>query len=177
MRLDRTPPPIESRVYTSKYPGIAGTVERMKSLAKEAQANAVIRRYAVEVIRQVQPKDYLSEVAAIYYDTCRRLRYTRDPAEVEYVQHPAVSLQTRAADCDDMATFQAAALGSAMLSVGAPISFVTVGFNRNSGVNRYTHVFVQVKDPRAGWVVLDPVAGPKSREMLKRVRQHKTYES
>ena len=177
MRLDQTPKAYKSKTTQGKYPGIQGTIDHMKQLAKEGQAHPKIRGHAVEVVRQVQPKDYLSEVAALYYDTCRRLRYTRDPAEVEYVQHPYVTLQNRAADCDDMATYQAALLGSRALSIGAPIAFVTVGFTDTRGVNQYTHVFTQVRDPRVGWVVIDPVAGPKGREMLRKVRQHKVYES
>ena len=159
------------------YPGVAGTVTHMIRLVKEGQTDPQVRRYAARVIQKVRPKDHLSEVAALYYDVCRRVRYTRDPAETEWVQHPRVTLQEGHGDCDDMSIALASLLGARASSVGAPTAFATVGFRSNAGVNQYTHVFAQVKDPRAGWVVLDPVAGPKTRQMLKNVKQHKIYQS
>lgn len=87
------------QVVESPYHGVTDSLTAMDKMAREGQSHPQVRRYAEEVIRRVYPKDYLSELAALYYDVCRRIRYTRDPAEREYVQHPAVILQNRAADC------------------------------------------------------------------------------
>lgn len=87
------------RVVETPYHGVKDSLSAMDKMARDGQSHPQVRRYAEEVIRQVYPKDYLSELAALYYDVCRRIRYTRDPAEREYVQHPAVILENRAADC------------------------------------------------------------------------------
>lgn len=139
----------------------------MRKLAKQGQADKQVRRYAIDKIREIQPKDHLSEIAALYYDTARRIRYTRDPAEAEYVQHPLVTLQERSGDCDDMATLLVGLLGTKALSVGAPTQFVVAGFKKNAGVNKYTHVFMRFLDHRTGqWIVMDPVAGPQTPQMI-----------
>jgi transglutaminase-like putative cysteine protease len=148
----------------------------MRKLAKKGQADPVVRRYAINCIREVQPKDHLSEIAALYYDTARRIRYTKDPAEAEYVQHPAVTLRERSGDCDDMATLLVGMLGTQALSVGAPTQFVTAGFNKNPGINKYTHVFMRVQDPNTGgWLVMDPVAGPEGQNMINKTARWKAH--
>lgn len=160
------------RVVETPYHGVVDSITAMDKMARAGQAHPRVRRYAEEVIRQVYPKDYLSELAALYYDVCRRVRYTRDPAEREYVQHPAVVLQYRSADCDDQAVLLRAALGALGLAVGNPIEFVTVGFEANAPpARRFTHVFVRAYDAKTGqWVVVDPVAGPNTRDMLQKAR-------
>lgn len=160
------------RVVESRYTGVNDSLTAMDKMARAGQTHPQVRRYAEEVVRKVYPKDYLSELAALYYDVCRRIRYTRDPAEREYVQHPAVILQNRAADCDDQSVLLRAALGALGLSVGNPIEFVTVGFDKNAPPGRrYTHVFMRAFDQKTGqWVVLDPVAGPNTSDMLRKAK-------
>lgn len=177
MRLDRTQAPVSRYVTNSRgYRGIPQTIDWMRKLAREGQSDPQVRRYAINCVREVLPKDHLSEIAALYYDTARRIRYTRDPAEAELVQHPIVTLRERAGDCDDMATLLVGLLGTQALSVGAPTEFVTAGFKKNPGVNKYTHVFMRVQDPNTGgWLVLDPVAGPESGNMIRKALRWKGY--
>jgi transglutaminase-like putative cysteine protease len=160
------------RVVETPYHGVKDSLSAMDKMARDGQSHPQVRRYAEEVIRQVYPKDYLSELAALYYDVCRRIRYTRDPAEREYVQHPAVILENRSADCDDQAVLLRAALGALGLSIGNPVEFVTIGFDPKAPYGRrYTHVFVRAFDSKTGqWVVVDPVAGPNTPEMLKKAK-------
>jgi transglutaminase-like putative cysteine protease len=160
------------RVVETPYHGVVDSLDAMDKMARAGQTHPRVRRYAEEVIRQVYPKDYLSELAALYYDVCRRVRYTRDPAEREYVQHPVVVLQNRAADCDDQAVLIRASLAALGLSVGNPVEFVTVGFDPKAPRGRrFTHVFVRAFDTKSGlWIVLDPVAGPNTSDMLKKSR-------
>lgn len=151
------------------YRGVEQTVEWMVRLAREGQTDPVLRRHAEEVIRKVHPKDYRSEVAAIYYDVCRRIRYTRDPAGAELVHHPVLTHANKAADCDDLAVYLRALLGAYCQSVGNDCEFVTAGFVRNAPPqNRYTHVFLRVRGPQGEWLVLDPVAGPDTQQMIRR---------
>lgn len=164
-----------------RYQGTPQTVAAMRRLAVMGQSHPAVRRFAVAVIRSVQPRDYLSELAALYYSISRRVRYVRDPLNVEMVAHPALILQNRHGDCDDMATALAALhgtlLGQSALSIGNQIQFVLVGFKRNAGPNAFSHVLVRVLDPKTGqWFVLDPVAGPNTAEMLRSVRAAKAYD-
>ena len=160
------------KIQETPYRGVNDSLDAMDKMAREGQSHPEVRRYAEEVIRQVYPKDYLSELAALYYDVCRRVRYTRDPAEREYIQHPAITLRHRSADCDDQAILLRAALGALGLAVGNPVEYVTIGFDKNAPYGRrYTHVFVRSFDSKTGqWVVVDPVAGPNTRDMLKKAK-------
>ena len=177
MRLDRKSAPVARYTTTSKtYRGIPQTIEWMRKLARQGQSDPQVRRYAINCIREVRPKDHLSEVAALYYDTARRIRYTRDPAEAELVQHPLVTLRERSGDCDDMATLLVGLLGTQALAVGAPTEFITGGFKENPGVNKFTHVFMRVQDPNTGgWLVMDPVAGPETSNMITKTKRWKQY--
>lgn len=169
-----------SQVKVRDYRGIVDSVGAMRQLAADGQSHPNVRRYAERVIRKVYPKDYLSELAAIYYDVCRTSRYTRDPAGHEYVQHPAVALESRATDCDDQATLLRSVIGSlasAGMSVGNDMQFVVAGFVKDAPPNaRYTHVFLRVMFPKLGkYLVLDPVAGPNTPDMLSRIRTAKVF--
>lgn len=78
-------------------------------------------------------------------------------------------------NCDEFAL----AIGACCLTIGARVNFVTVGFKpRMSGEPKiHTHVFCRAQDPRTKiWWVLDPVAGRKTADMLKRVKQFTTFE-
>lgn len=164
----------------SRYLGTPQTVDAMRKLAYRGQSHPAVRRFAVAVVRSVQPRDYLSELAALFYAVSRRVRYVRDPVNVEFVAHPALTIQNRHGDCDDMATTLAsthlALLGKSALSIGNQIQFVLVGFRRNAGANAYSHVLVRVLDPKTGrWYILDPVAGPNTPDMLRSVKAAKVY--
>jgi len=77
-------------------------------------------------------------------------------------------------NCDEYAT----AIGSACLAVGLPVEVLTVGFSAPAPGRPkiHTHVFVRAQDPRTKkWYVLDPVAGRRTKSMLKRVKQHTRF--
>jgi len=168
-RLDRHAPSVRFNVSQEPYQGVDHTIEAMRELAYKGQSDPTVRRWAERVVQKVTPKDHLSEAAAVYYATCRQIRYTRDPANVEYLQHPALVLKHRHADCDDLAILLAATLAS----VGNDIQFVTVAFRPHGS---YTHVFLQFRDPTSGrMIALDPVAGPYVGQMLGKARRHQTF--
>jgi hypothetical protein len=161
-------------VNTRTYKGTQQTIKYMSALSNEGQVSPKIRQYAEQVIREVQPKDYMSEIAALYYDTCRTIRYTRDPIGAEYLQHPEVILQNKAADCDDIALYLNTLLKSALMSVGNETSFTTVSFDGGE----HTHVFLTVVEERSGKrLILDPVAGPKSTKMANQVKGFTHYKA
>lgn len=180
------------QISRSGYRGIPHSVSVMVQLAREGQTDPHVRRWAESVIRQVTPKDYLSELAAIYYATAGTLRYTRDPAQAEYLQHPAVALRHRAADCDDQSIVARAGVGvlaqvrysdgavhgqfgAAAQSVGNQVQFVTAGYDK-SAPGHHTHVFVRAYIPHLRkWVIMDPVAGPATRQMVRRCAGFRAY--
>ena len=159
-------------INTRTYLGTQHTIKHMIELSKEGQVSPKIRQYAESVIREIQPKDYMSEIAALYYDTCRTIRYTRDPIGAEYIQHPELVLQNKAADCDDIALYLNSLLRSVLMSVGNDTAYTTVSFDGRD----HSHVFLTVVEERSGKrVVLDPVAGPKSKKMVSQVRGFHHY--
>ena len=170
------------QISRTNYQGIPHSVGVMVQLAREGQTDPSVRRYAEQVVRRVTPKDYLSELAAIYYATAATVRYTRDPAQAEFLQHPAVVLRHRAGDCDDQAIFARSAIGSVpgrfgalAQSVGTNVQFVTAGYDK-SQPSRHSHVFVRAYIPHLGkWVIMDPVAGPATRQMVRRCAGYRAY--
>ena len=153
---------------TTPYLGTTQTIKEMRRLALAAQTEWPLRQIVEQTCRHLRPKDYLSELVALHYLVCQRVRYQRDPLTVELVKTPKATLRTGVGDCDDMATLLAAL---ALLS-GAKARFVTVGFRPRGP---FTHVYCEGLDPRTDrWVVLDPVAGVRTGEMLGRVREFKT---
>lgn len=179
--------PYQVAIDRRPYGGAAHSFEAMREMARQGEAHPAVRRWAIETTRGVTPKDYLSEVAALYYEIARTVRYVRDPRHTEFVEHPAVMLAQRAGDCDDQAAGlgtgakvlarQAAAnVGLAMAAgaIGNRVQFTAVGFKppMRPGAQGLSHVFVRVRDPRSGeWAVVDPVAGPLTRKMIAKVQQ------
>jgi hypothetical protein len=97
--------------------------------------------------------------------------------------------------CDEFATFLRATLGT----IGCETRIVTVGFRPTGGHEAnpqlfadpifnlmtsphprlpgpFTHVFAQAQKPNRSWVTVDPVAGPRTGKMHKRVKQLRIYQ-
>lgn len=164
------------------YRGTDHTVAKMIELARGARGERSIkvRRHAEQIIANVRPKDYASEIIACCRWWTIAGRYTRDPLHVELLKDPERMVDDAVAgrlvvDCDEFAL----SIGTSCLSIGAPVQFVTVGFKpRLPGEPKvHTHVFVRAQDPRTKtWWVLDPVAGRRTAQMLSRVRQYSIFE-
>jgi hypothetical protein len=174
---------------TEPYRGTDHTVAVMIQLAKglvdpramvqsalQGERSIQFRRHTEQIINNLRPKDYTSEIIAISRWWGNAGRYTRDPVHVEMIKDPQTMVEDAARgrlvlDCDEYAL----AIGTSCLVVGAPIEFVTVGFQpRRFGEPKiHTHVFVRAQDPRTKiWWVLDPVAGRRTAPMLGRVKQY-----
>jgi transglutaminase-like putative cysteine protease len=154
---------------TAPYRGTSQTVASMRALALGAQTSWPLRRLVEKICLHLRPKDYLSELLALFHVVCRAVRYMRDPRTVELVKTPEATLATSVGDCDDMATLLAALL----LLAGFLVRFVTVGFRSDGS---FTHVYVEAFEPRRQrWVALDPVAGPRTAAMLARTKSARIY--
>lgn len=163
------------------YRGTDHTVLKMIELARgpRGEQSIPVRRQTEQIIANIRPKAYASEVAAISKWWGNNGRYTRDPVHVELIKDPQRMVEDATqgrlvCDCDEFAL----GIGTCCLVIGAPIEFVTVGFKpRRFGEPKiHTHVFVRAKDPSTGkWWVLDPVAGRKTASMLSRVKQFSVF--
>jgi len=194
---------VNQNVEIQQYRGTPQTVVKMFEVADgfRGQKSPALREHIEDVVRYVRPRDYWSEILAIYYWTCGpQFRYTRDPLKVEQVKDPMRimwEIKNRGStliDCDEFATFLRAAIGC----VGGRTRIVTVGFRPTNGKlpnprlfedpvfqlmtsphpklpGPFTHVFAQAAKPGGGWVTVDPVAGPRTANMHKRVKQFRIY--
>ena len=164
------------------YRGVRDTVRYMVEFIQVGQTHPDVRNAAISATRDVYPHDYTSELAALYYEACRRVKYVRDPANAEMLHAPHLTLRTGAGDCDDAAVVVGAmagadrrvanpttALGTLSASVGVPVQVVTAGYDSPRG--EHSHTFLRAWDSRRKcWIVLDTVAGPHTAEMIARVQ-------
>lgn len=162
------------------YAGAPQTITVMRKAALEDANHFVTRELAEMVCEGLDSKDYTSEYLALYQFLLQRTRYMRDPRRTELVRAPyIVSQQIMAGhrpslDCDDMATW----LAAAVMSVGGRAEFCTVAFAKlmYGDQPQYSHVFTRALEPRTrAQIVLDPVAAEKTAEMLGRVKQGATW--
>ena len=147
----------------------------MHRAALESQNRLVTRRFVEWCCQNVSSKDYPSEYLAVHYALLTRCRYMRDPRTVELVKAPYLIFEEilsggrPSIDCDDFAACEEAAV----LSLGGSAQLVTVAFRDQfyNGRRQYSHVFARALEPRTKtWLVLDPVAADKTREMLAKVK-------
>lgn len=167
-------------IITTPFFGAGSTVEAIRSAILAAQTDFTVRRLAENIVRELRSKDYLSEAIAVYNYVWANSRYCRDPRTIELVKEvhiPAGELlrgEKPQIDCDDMT----ALIGALVLVLGGQCQIVTVAFQdiRVQGEQQFSHVFIQVREPRSGgWITLDPVAGPRTKEMLHRVKIAKVW--
>lgn len=163
---------------TSKvaYYGAPQTIRVMAKAALDDRGRFETRQLAESVCEGLDSKDYTSEYLALYHFLLQRTRYMRDPRRVELVRAPWIISKAiltghrPSIDCDDMATW----LAAAVMSIGGKPEYVTVAFDdvvTEDGERQYSHVFDRALEPRSGIkIILDPVAAENTPAMLRRVR-------
>jgi hypothetical protein len=153
------------------FHGPADTVRTMIELCcgRRGEQSTLVRSMKDHIIRDVQPKDYLSELIAVRNFCAEKCKYSNDALGVEQVQDPErqcdqiIKYGKVVDDCDDIATL----IGCFCRQLGRETEFVIVGFG---APGYYSHVFTRAKEPKSGkWIVLDPVAGTDEEGMLRRV--------
>lgn len=168
-------PPTESEYY-----GAPQTINVMRKAALEDQHHFQTRQLVESICEHLDSKDYSSEILACYQFLLQRTRYMRDPRRVELVRAPYVISQMILAghrpsiDCDDMATW----LAAAVIALGGQAEYVTVAFQNMfyDGQRQYSHVFCRALEPRTRVrIILDPVAAEKTPQMLRRVKAAKVW--
>lgn len=143
--------------------GILGTdqtVDQMKKVILASLGNQVVRQAAEEMVSIVEPNDKWQEAQAIFYFVRDRVRYTKDPKGMEYVQTPVHLLQVierrgqAYGDCDDKTV-----LGLALLkNLGFDVA-IRVASYRDPEV--FTHVYGLVKINHE-WVPFDATPTDKN---------------
>lgn len=139
-----------------------------------------VRLFAESLVRDVAPKDYLSEVLAIRYGVLRLVPYLNDPVHVEWIRDPEALIDEIEkhgkvrADCDEVTGL----IVACSHAVGRECDLITAGFLPPPAP--HSHVFPRVHipgDPKGGlWpVVVDPVAGTREPSMLQRIRSYSVY--
>lgn len=176
MRFQATP----NRIETVPFQGAKQTVAFIRRAALESQDHFSVRLLAEEIVSNLGSKDYLSEILGIYNFVLSNTRYANDPRTVELVRAPWLIIKELAAgktpsiDCDDLVALIAALL----LSLGRQVRIVVLAFRHayHKGERQYSHVVLQVKEPKTGaWIILDPVAAEQTPQMLRRVVAVKIY--
>jgi hypothetical protein len=159
------------------FHGPADTVREMIKavVGPRGEQSTLVRGVKDHIIREVQPKDYLSEILAVRNFVHEKCKYSNDALGVEQVQDPEricdqiVKYGKAVTDCDDISALMAALCRQ----LGRETEFVIVGFGRSGS---YSHVFTRVKEPKSGkWIVLDPVAGTDEASMLRRVTTYQIW--
>lgn len=129
-------------------PGTRATLNAMRAMVRRFKSDDRIRTAALDLVRGLPPKQWLSEVRALFEFARDAIRYTRDIKGVETLQTPVATLELEAGDCDDKSTLLAAMLEA----IGHPTRFVAVGF---VSPYAYSHVYVETRVGR-NWIALDP---------------------
>lgn len=170
----------DPKILKFEYRGAPQTVDVMRHAVLESQDKLVLREFCEHTCSSLDSKDYLSEYLAIYHAVLQGCRYMRDPRTVELVRAPhVIATQLMSGvrpnlDCDDESAF----IGACVTSMGGIARFVTVAFRDifYEGRRQYSHVFCEAYEPRSRqWIVLDPVAAERTKQMLRDVRAAKIW--
>lgn len=154
----------------SQFTGPRHTLEAMASaaLGPRGEQSIIVRQFTEEVLRYLEPKDYLGEILAIRNVFLQRnpktsaalFRYVNDPTHVELVKDPERQVTeilergSTLVDCDDITCMA----GTMALVVGREVEWIALGFQPGS----LSHVGCRVREPKSGqWIWVDPVAGPR----------------
>lgn len=166
-------PPVTFGPFQGPRTTIAEMVRALNG--PRGERSVLVRSYTEEVVRGLQPKDYLSEMLAVRYAVAEDTRYLNDPLTTEWVKDPErIVYEIRNTgkaliDCDEYALLVA----TMWRQLGREVDFVTVGFGMPGS---YSHVFPRGLEPKSGkYIVGDPVAGTTEGAMLRRVSTYKIW--
>jgi len=120
---------------------------------KEGKRDPLVRKLAADAVRNVAPRDWLGEVAAIFEFVRQNVRYTLDVHGLDTYQRARRTLQLGIGDCDD----QVILLGAMLQSIGYPIALKVIeSVDSDHGWN---HIYLLVGVPPSApqrWIPLDP---------------------
>jgi hypothetical protein len=145
-------------------------------IGPRGERSTLVRSLKDHIVRDLLPKDYLSEILAVRNFAAEHIRYSNDALTVEQVQDPErISQQIidhgrAVGDCDEFGLW----IATICRQLGREAQYVTVGFG---APNKFSHVFCRVKEPKSGqWIVCDPVAGSDEAAMLRKVTTFRIWD-
>lgn len=166
-------PPTTIRPFHGPSDTVSAMIDAI--VGPRGEQSTLVRGVKDHIIRNVQPKDYLSEILAVRNFCHEKCKYSNDALGVEQVQDPErqcdqiIKHGIVVDDCDDVCTL----IACLCRQLGREVEIVIVGFGPPGS---YSHVFCRVKEPKSGkWIVLDPVAGTDEAAMLRRVTTYKIW--
>src|SRR5262245_16654563 len=129
-------------------PGTGPTLASMAAIVRRDARSLPIRDKALQIVSACGGHDFGCEIRALF-EYCRdQVVYRRDPVEQERVQDaPRTLFVYGSGDCDD----KCVCLATLLASLGHRSRFKVIG-KRGS----YSHVYLEVRHPRGGWIPLDP---------------------
>jgi hypothetical protein len=144
-------PQISFKGISKGYLGTYATLDQIQRLIYEGLKDFYVRQKAIDILieHDIKPKDYLSEIRALFEWVQKNVRYTKDPFRVEVLHSARRMLELRAGDCDDITIL----LGSMLESIGHPIRLVIVGPDI-SRPKLFSHIYLEVKY-KSKWIPLD----------------------
>lgn len=153
--------PVKRKLISQGDLGIDETVEQMKQVILASLGDQTVRVTAEQLIGGVGANNRRDEATAIYLYVRDKVRYTKDPKDLEYIQTPhhlitRIQQQGQAfGDCDDKTV-----LGLALLkNIGFDVAIRVASY---SPVKTFTHVYGLVKIDQT-WVPFD--ATPQWRQL------------
>jgi transglutaminase-like putative cysteine protease len=135
----------------------------MVNIVNSQKKDPFVRTTVENILHYIPEKKWTEEVEKIYLYVKKKIRYTRDIANIEFIKTPVkhlTDIQERGlswGDCDDHSILLATLLESA----GYRAKFVIIRSPSNP-INTFNHIFVKVFNPdKNDWVCLDPTAKDK----------------
>lgn len=118
-------PPTSTRMVTvpDGESGTRAALDAMAAYTTKYKTDWRIRALALDIIKNLPPKDYLGEITLIHRFVRDGIRYARDVRDVETVATPLETLKSGQGDCDDKAVL----LATLLESVGFETRFCAVG--------------------------------------------------
>jgi len=150
--LAKTSPSPEPKRYKFKSNDIDDRISWIEYEINVGKRTPGIRQIAADALREVPPRQWKKEAAALYDYTRQNVRYTLDPHGVELFQSAARSSQIGIGDCDDQSIF----LSSLLQAVGIPVRLRVIGLK---GQRKFQHIYVLAGLPPSNpseWFPLDP---------------------
>lgn len=140
----------ERRLIKSGTRGTLETLDAMREMVTLGKREGEVRAQLYDIIKDCPPKDYLCYARAAYLFCRDKIRYVFDPSGVELVENPKHILKTRVADCDSICCL----LATLCEQMGFQSRFVTIKADL-SRPNEFSHVYMQARIPKHGWVSMD----------------------
>jgi len=117
--------------------GTRKTLRLMRGMITRAKRDFDFRRLALDIVRDLPPKNWKAEARAIQEWVKQNVRYVRDIQGIETLHSPQKILEYRQGDCDD----QAMLVATLLESIGFSTRLHAIGFRPGS----YSHVFADVQ--------------------------------